>query len=289
MKNDVYQVITDRIIRLLEAGTVPWHQPWKGGDQAPRNFISRKAYRGINLFLLHAARYSSPYWLTFRQVQGLGARVKKGEHSFPVVFWKIFEDERDEQTKRIPMLRFYSVFNIAQCEAISVPEPIQFDFKVQPIEKCVEVVERMPSRPAITHGRAGAFYHPIRDEICLPEMDQFESAEAYYSTLFHELTHSTGHQSRLNRPGVSQANGFGSDLYSREELIAEMGAAFLCGHCGISKRTVDQSASYIGNWLARLKDDRKLVVQAGAQAQKASDLILAVTHDGMELPESESG
>lgn len=285
MKKDVYQIITDRIVRLLESGTVPWHQPWKGGGQAPRNFISRKAYRGVNIFLLNAARYASPYWLTFRQALALGARVKKGEHSYPVVFWKLIEREVKEEVKCVSLLRYYSVFNIAQCEGISMPQLIESDTKFQPISNCEEVVERMPCRPTIVHGRTAAFYHRLRDEVCMPEMALFESSEAYYATLFHELTHATGHQSRLKRPGISQADRFGSDLYSREELIAEMGAAFLCGHCGISKSTVDQSASYIQNWLSRLKDDRKLVVQAAALAQKACDFIVGHETGSREQPE----
>ena len=109
MKSDVYQIVTDRIVRLLESGTVPWHQPWRGGNQWPQNFMSRKVYRGINLFLLNAVRYPSPFWLTFRQVQSVGGRVKKGEHAFPVVFWKVFKEEEGGEDKRIPFLRYYSV------------------------------------------------------------------------------------------------------------------------------------------------------------------------------------
>jgi len=188
-----------------------------------------------------------------------------------------------DDEKRFPLLRYYSVFNIAQCDGIGVPTLSEVDEKLDPIKECEEVVDGMPSRPLITHGRVGAFYNILRDEVCVPIRDSFESAEAYYSTLFHELTHATGHRSRLDRPGISQADRFGSDLYSREELIAEMGAAFLCGHCGISNRTVDQSASYIQSWLMRLKNDRKLVVQAAASAQKACDFILGHEVGAREL------
>lgn len=134
----------------------------------------------------------------------------------------------------------------------------------------------MPKCPAIHHHGLRPCYSPAEDEITLPEPGLFESEERYYSTLFHELTHATGHQSRLNRKEITEPNRFGSDPYRREELVAEMGSAFLCGHCGIENRTIDQSASYLQNWLARLKEDRKLVVQAGAQAQKACDFILDV-------------
>jgi antirestriction protein ArdC len=274
LKKDVYQVVTDRIIRLLESGTVPWHRPWKGGSEVPKNFISRKAYRGINCFLLHAAGFASPYWLTFKQVQSLDGRVKKGEQSFPVVFWKIFEEEDNGETKKVPFLRYHSVFNVAQCEGITVPVSPEINGKFSPIEKCEEVVTKMPHRPAIEHGGGRACYSPVRDAVNMPEATQFESAEAYYSILFHELTHATGHVSRLNRKEITDPIRFGSNPYSREELVAEMGAAFLSGHCEIENTTLTQSASYIQNWLERLKDDRKLVVHAAAQAQKACNFIL---------------
>ena len=276
VKSDVYQVVTDRIIGLLESGTAPWHRPWKGNHQAPQNFISRKAYRGINSFLLHAAGYASPFWLTFKQVQSLDARVKKGEHSFPVIFWKIFEDDETGEKRKIPLLRYYNVFNVAQCEGIktlSVPDS-NGDF--HPIERCEQVVAEMPARPCIEHGSARACYSPAQDTVRMPEAKRFESPEAYYGTLFHELIHATGHASRLARKEITEPIRFGSDPYSREELVAEMGAAFLCGHCAIENSTVAQSASYIQAWLERLKDDRKLVVHAAAQAQKACDFILGI-------------
>ena len=283
MKNDVYQVVTDRIIRLLESGTVPWRRPWKGGDQAPQNFVSRKAYRGINLFLLNAAGFASPFWLTFRQVQSFDGRVKKGEKSFPVVFWKIFEDEEDGEIKKIPFLRYHSVFNTAQCEGIHLPASPEATRKFDPIEKCEQVVAHMPRRPPIEHGGGRACYVPREDRVTMPEAKQFETPQAYYSTLFHELTHATGHVSRLNRREITEPIHFGSDPYSREELVAEMGAAFLSGHSGIENTTLYQSASYIQNWLERLKDDRKLVVHAAAQAQKACDFILDIQPGG-EVP-----
>lgn len=285
MKRDVYQIVTDRIVRLLESGTVPWHKPWKGGNQWPQNFVSRKVYRGINLFLLNAASYASPFWMTFKQVQSLGGRVKKGEHSFPVVFWKVFREEGEGETKRIPFLRYYSVFNVTQCEGIPVPViPTGETTTFQPIEKCEQVVSAMPKRPTINHAGARACYSPSLDAVSMPEARLFESSEEYYSTLFHELTHATGHVSRLNRKEITDPIRFGSDPYSREELVAEMGAAFLCGHCAIENKTIDQSASYIQSWLTKLKEDRKLVVHAAAQAQKACDFILDVERVEEEVP-----
>jgi len=284
MKNDVYQIVTDRIVRLLESGNVPWHRPWKGGDQWPQNFVSRKVYRGINLFLLNAANYPSPFWLTFKQVQALGGQVKKGERSFPVIFWKVFQEEVEGETKRIPFLRYHNVFNIAQCEGIHVPAIPTIETPFEPIAKCEEVVSEMPKRPTINHHGARACYSPALDTVSMPESKLFESSEGYYSTLFHELIHSTGHVSRLNRKEITDPIRFGSDPYSREELVAEMGAAFLCGHCAIENKTIDQSAGYIQSWLGKLKEDRKLVVHAAVQAQRACDFILDI-----ELGEEEEG
>lgn len=281
VKKDVYQVVTDRIISLLESGTVPWHQPWKGGNQAPQNFVSRKVYRGINFFLLNATGYPSPFWLTFKQVQLLGGHVKKGEQSFPVVFWKILEDVQEGETKRIPFLRYFTVFNIAQCEGIGTPPPLvglPRDSAFKPLDTCERVLSQMPKPPKIIHDGTRACYSPVLDEISMPTAELFESAEAYYSILFHEVIHATGHLSRLGRKEICESNRFGSDPYSREELVAEMGSAFLCGHCEIENKTIDQSAGYIHHWLERLKDDRKLVVHAAVQAQKACDFILAVQH-----------
>lgn len=280
VRTDVYQIVTDRIVRLLESGTVPWHQPWKGGNQWPRNLVSRKPYRGINVFLLKSAMYPSPFWLTFRQIQTLGGTVKKGERSFPVVFWKILKEEGDPEARRIPFLRYYSVFNVTQCEGINVPvtQPVAVDRPFTPIDECERVVRDMQNPPAIRHHGGGACYIPALDAVSMPEAKLFESPEAYYSTLFHELTHATGHASRLNRAEVADQGRFGSDPYSREELVAEMGAAFLSAHCEIENKTIIQSANYIQEWLKRLKDDRKLVVHAAAQAQRACDFILNVEY-----------
>jgi antirestriction protein ArdC len=290
MKNDVYQIVTDRIIHLLESGTVPWHRPWRGGNQWPQNFITRKVYRGINLFLLNAAGFPSPYWLTFKQIQTLGGRIKKGEQSFPVVFWKMFREEDDAEEKRIPFLRYHRVFNAAQCEGINFPGVVADipNSTFQPVATCEQVVSAMPKRPEINHSGVRACYSPALDIVTMPEARLFNSSESYYSTLFHELTHATGHLTRLGRKEVTEPHRFGSDPYSREELVAEMGAAFLCGHCGIENQTIDQSASYIQSWLRRLKEDRKLVVQAAAQAQKASDFILNVApSEPVEAPAKE--
>lgn len=280
MNESVYQVITDRIVSLLEQGTIPWQKPWQAGEQSPQNLLSRKAYRGINVFLLNSMRYSSPFWLTFKQAQELGGNIKRGEKACPVVFWKWLDVDNDKTGKkdRVPMLRYYSVFNVAQCEGVTVPELAPTSREHSAIQAAESIVAAMPKRPEIKTGLAQAFYSPGTDFVGMPAIDQFKTAEDYYSVLFHELTHSTGHQTRLNRKGVAGTEGnwsaFGSNPYAKEELVAEMGAAFLCGEIGIVERTIDNSAAYVAAWLKRLQDDAKLVVQAAAQAQKAADFIL---------------
>ena len=281
MKVDAYQVITDRIIGLLEQGVIPWQKPWQSGEMMPRNLISKKQYRGVNVFLLHAMMYENPFWLTFNQALELGGNVKKGEKACPVVFWKWLDSKEAGEARRIPFLRYYSVFNVAQCEGIpqdKVPAVNGSKREHTPIEQAEKIVAGMPKRPAIQQKWARAFYSPDGDFVGIPEIELFRSPEDYHSVLFHELTHATGHESRLNRKGVTGSDGlwsaFGSQSYSQEELVAEMGAAFLCGQAGIVERTIDNSAAYVQAWLERLKDDRRLIVQAAAQAQKASDFIL---------------
>jgi antirestriction protein ArdC len=270
----VYEVITDRIIILLEAGTVPWQKPWKVATGLPRNLVTKKPYRGMNIFLLHAMSYESPFWLTFRQAKELGGSIKKGEKSCSVIFGKRqeSEDQITGEKSHYTVLRLYSVFNVAQCEGLKkVPAPVENLATTNATAE--EIVALMPKRPEIKHGLAKAFYSPSVDIVAMPDRARFDSEAGYFATLFHELTHSTGHASRLNRPTLTESQGFGSDPYCREELVAELGAAFLCGHAGI-ENTVQNSAAYIQNWLEQLQNDKKLIVQAAAQAQKAADFIL---------------
>jgi antirestriction protein ArdC len=281
----VYEVITMRILAKLEQGIVPWQQPWTGGE--PKNLLSGKPYRGVNVFLLTSARYESPYWLTYRQAQTLGAHVRRGEQGYPVVFWKWREQEEDNEEKEqpsrhyAPLLRYYTVFNLAQVEGLDSVKALAKREKVlTPIAACEQVIADMPHRPAITHQEPRAYYRPLTDTINMPARGLFRSPEEYYSTLFHELTHATGHASRLARPTLMDLCPFGSTNYSKEELVAEMGAAFLCGYCGIENKTVDNSAAYIRSWLTKLRNEKTLVILAAAQAQKAADYILGKASNG---------
>lgn len=262
---------------------MPWRKPWTVQTGLPRNLISKKPYRGINTFLLHAMHYESPFWLTYRQAMELGGHVRKGEKSCPVIFWKQLEHE-DKQTgekEKIPMMRFYFVFNVAQCEGLkNAPAPVT----ETPTSAPEEIIAAMPQRPEIKHGMTAAFYSPSADTVSMPDRARFEKDAGYFGTLFHELVHSTGHASRLNRPTLTESAGFGSNPYCKEELIAEMGAAFLCGHAGIGETILENSAAYVQNWLEQLQNDKKLIVQAAGQAQRAADFILGVTHTDEKQP-----
>lgn len=281
MANAVYGIITDRIIKLLEAGTIPWRSPWSAGS--PANIVSRKAYRGINPFMLACSGFSSPYWMTFKQAQNLGGTVRKGERSTPVVFYKTWTfgttdaDTGERGAKTVPILRYYNVFNLSQCDGIADPDAGADRPIIAPIDRCAAVVDGMPNPPRIEHGEPRAYYRPSSDLVNMPTLQLFTSAEAYHATLFHELGHATGHKSRLDREGVTGGAGFKSAEYSREELIAEMTAAFLCGHCGIDAATIDNAASYIAGWMRKLRDDATLIVRAASAAQKAADYILGAT------------
>lgn len=272
---NVYEIITGRIIEKLEQGTAPWCKPWTGGEM-PRNLVTGKAYRGINLFLLNMANYTSPYWLTFNQCREKGGCVKAGAKATPIVFWNIskVKDEETDEEKKIPLLRYYNVFNAEQCEGLNIPQLEQETREFAPIEVCMMTIAAMPKAPRIQHEQPKAYYVPSMDYVNMPKPESFNSAEEYYSVLFHELTHSTGHVSRLNRKGINVNNGFGSSDYGKEELIAEMGTAFLCGCTGIENRTLDNSASYVAGWLKAIKEDKKIVITAAAAAQKAADYIL---------------
>lgn len=282
MSIDVYQTVTDRIIDMLEAGTVPWRQPWAGGGvRYPRNLRTGREYRGVNVFLLAVTAwrrgYESAYWLTFRQARERGGSVRKGEKSTPVIFWKPHEveDKRTGESKIVPCLRHYRVFSAKQCDGIDIPDPIEhqpLDF--QPIEAARTIADGYEGGPAVTHGGGSAHYLPGEDTVTMPAPERFASSEDYYSTLFHELIHSAGHPSRLDRLQETPPGPFGSAPYGREELVAEMGAAFLCGRAGISAATAENSAAYLQGWLKRLCGDKRLVVHAAGAAQRAADWIL---------------
>lgn len=276
MSQKIYEMITEKILDLMNEGIVPWHKPWHG--VGPKNMVTGRYYRGINVWLLSCSG-TTPYWLTFNQIKNLNGSLRKGEKGHPVIFWKwIDKKRRNEETGdfekyRFPMLRYYKVFNLSQVDGIKPPEESEKK-TFNPIAEAAGIINRMQNKPAMTHGSDKAFYRPTEDRIYLPEFENFKSAEEYYSTLYHEAAHSTGHVSRLARKEIMSVNFFGSHDYSKEELVAEMTASFLCGIAGIENKTIKNSAAYLQSWTKSFKDDKKMVICAAAQAQKAADYIL---------------
>lgn len=275
MKKSIYEVITERFIEMLENGVVPWRKPWSGGG-FPVNAQTGRAYSGSNVFLLSCAPYASNKWLTYKQSLALGGNVRRGERGFPVVYWNFLEKaDGNGDVKKLPLLRYYTVFNVEQiagceqCDGLLVSGAETFDNAMLP-EPEAFIAGLNGHVPEIKHIENRAFYSPVLDYINVPGMEYFESSEAYYSTLFHELLHSTGHNTRLNRDGVGRGDiSFGSGIYSNEELVAEIGASFCCNACGILPAVVDNSASYIANWLKRLRGDARLLLTASGHAEKA--------------------
>jgi antirestriction protein ArdC len=234
--------------------------------------------------LLSTEGFASFYWATFNQARHLGGSVRKGERSTPCVFWKWIEKRQENpetgetETAEVPVLRYYNLFNVSQCDGIShsrLDAPDEERTPFNPIEAAEAIVAGYPDPPSISgDGGASAYYRPRTDSIHIPARETFESEEHYYATLFHEITHSTGSEKRLARPGVTNPTRFGSHGYSHEEMVAEMGSAFLLAEAGIdSEPLVDNSAAYIASWLKALRDDPKLVVLAAARAQKAVEYI----------------
>ncbi len=287
MGSDVYKIVNDKIMELLEAGTVPWHKPWQSSTSMPKNLVSKRGYRGVNLFMLACQPFSSPYWVTYKQATDVGGHVKKGEKSTPVIFWKMLDKDDASSDKattgKIPLLRYYSVFNSDQCDGVEIPPSATVvSNPFTPIESAELLFRGMPMKPEIKFGGNRAFYSPSLDYIQLPDKTAFDSEEEYYGCLFHEMAHATGHAKRLGRKGVTETSYFGSHEYSKEELIAECCSAFVSGHAGIVNSTIENSASYIAGWLKALKDDRTLLVHAAAQGHKAADYLLNIQPEERE-------
>lgn len=279
--SNVYESITERIVSALESGIVPWKKEWRTTGKTgglPYNLVSGAAYRGINVFSLLCSPYGQNGWCTYKQAQGLGYQVRKGEKASPVVFWK-FPDKTAKLAKpdAAPFARFYSVFNIEQLDG--VPAELPFDGQTfDPIDECELLVSRFmasASHPTLAHGGERAYFQPSRDHVQMPARETFNSPGGYYCTLFHEFAHSTGIKSRCDRAELQAMSGFGDEDYSKEELTAEFAAAFLCAETGCSnEERVTNSVAYIQGWLRKLKNDKTLAMQAAQRAQKAADFIL---------------
>jgi antirestriction protein ArdC len=288
----IYTAVTARIIEALARGVVPWRKPWNAANAIPCNAVSLRSYRGINVLLLGLSPYSDPRWMTFRQAKELGGSVRKGEKATTVVFWKPLEFEKvDFETgelhrQYVPLLRCYQVFNREQIEGSDLPSIQTHSVSErEKIKRAEAMIRAMPNPPRIKKGGSVATYKPSDDEVHIPGIGTFTSPDTYYATLFHELGHSTGHERRLNRPGVNGEIQFGSARYSREELVAELTSAFCCARSDLDNSLIEDAASYIKGWLDVLKVDSKAIVIAAAQAQKAADYILRLETPSEATPE----
>lgn len=291
-KRDLYQEVTNRIIEKLEQGVAPWKCTWNKYGLA-RNAATGHVYSGINMLLMNLTHHPIPYFITFKQAQKDGGKIKKGAKSEQVYYYNIYYKDADDnsisqseahilkangkEVKVNSYIKYYNVFNVDDVEGI--------DFKLDKvkaydnpiIEECDEIINNMTNPPKFNFIDADQpFYSPVSDIINMPDINQFETSAEYYATYFHELVHSTGHKSRLARPGITDINvKFKDKTYSEEELIAETGASFLCAHTNIDYDSIfENSAAYLQGWLKVLKQDKKMIFKAAAEASKAVDLIL---------------
>lgn len=274
MSNRIYEEITQRIIEKLENGIVneKFEMPFNLNNGIPRNRFTGKKYRGINAILLESGEYA-----TFKQIKELGGKVRKNAKSEKIIFWKMIEveDEETEEDIKVPLARIYNVFKIGR-DTTGI-ELMQKEVKYhehERIEKADEIIKNYKDKPKITYEQGRAYYSPSEDIVNVPKTKEFKDINRYYSTMFHELIHSTGAKNRLNRDSITKAIKFGSENYSKEELIAELGASMLCATVGIENKTIDYSASYINSWIKALKNDYTLIITASQNAQKACDYIL---------------
>jgi antirestriction protein ArdC len=290
-KRDLYREITDKLVAIIEQGVNPWHRTWSQYGPA-RNYVSGRMYTGINFILMNCAPFPIPYFMSFKQIKENGGHVRKGAKGQMVIYFNVYfkdaenrkiskEDARaraqkGEAVQVLKFIKYYTVFNVADIEGIQFEFPEVKLQQHEKIQRCERIYEQMPQHPEILNVKADhAYYHPEHDFINMPEIGQFETPEHYYATLFHELTHSTGHASRLNREGVTKPGTFGSAQYSREEIIAEIGASFLCAQAQIDNKSLnDNNAAYLAGWLKVLKEDSTFIFTAAAEAQKAADYIL---------------
>lgn len=286
MKANAYEKVTERIIALLEEGSCPWRKTWNApGGSGPRSLSTGKLYRGGNYLWLSMIGGGDSWWGTYRQIASLGGQVRKGEKGTVAYFWNFVTEDKKTGKKlerAIPLVRTFTVFEVSQADwPEGLPAKVQ---KARDASSLPPLHERLEAAEALVeeytgqlagglhHGGDGAFYRPSEDRVQMPHLDAFERAEEYYSTLYHELGHSTGHESRLKR---LEPTSFGSHEYSFEELVAEMTATFLMVEAGIALPETEQnSAAYLRSWISKLEANPKWLIQAAGKAQKAADMIL---------------
>jgi antirestriction protein ArdC len=286
---NIYESVTERILQQLEQGTIPWRKTWTAG--LPANVTTGKEYRGINLLILGSSGHASRYWVTFRQALRLGGHVRKGERATQVIYWKwrtpkelaalIEKTGIQDPAPCVPFVS--SVFNLDQVDGVVAPAEEALTHRR--LEIADLLLDVMPDKPTVEHSLlARPAYSSGSDRITLPHLSQFESADEYYSTLFHELVHSAGHPRRLNR--IGHADFDPNERYSFEELVAEFGASFLCSFTGIENpHSQALQAGYIQSWAQVFRKDHHILIRAASAAQKAADYIRGKTiaSDGESL------
>lgn len=295
-KQDLYQQVTNRIIAHLEKGEIPWRKTWSGYGLA-RNLATNHIYTGINMILMNCLPYPIPYYMSFKQVQEKGGRIRQGAKAELVFYFNIlFKDKADNtlskeqasilerqgaEVKVLKYLKYYNVFNIKDIEGIDYASPDITLLPHEKLERCENILLNMPNAPEMIHeDLSQAYYNKVHDFVNMPEIGQFQSPEEYYVTFFHELAHATGHGKRLNRPGITESEKFADKKYSEEELIAEMAASFLSAQVSIDyEPIIENTAAYLQGWLKVLKEDKLFIFKVAAEAQKAADYVLGVKRD----------
>ena len=303
-KFDIAETVTNNLIEIIEkTGRLPWERQWNGkkgsffGVNAPRSFETKKPYRGANVLMLLSRGFSSPWFLSFKQAKARGGNVLEGSKGTMIIWWSLFmldaagRPTKDETkaVKKIPSLRYSKVFNADQIEGIDFPqveEPKEKD-ENESIKEAEAVLDGYENAPSSQFGGDSAHYSPPLDKVVMPSISSFNSSPSFYKTYFHEMIHSTGHKSRLDRKGITDFDSFGSDQYSKEELIAELGAAFLASITGCwGAKQEKNSAAYLKSWTRALKDDKTMIINAASAAQRAAEHILGGSLNEYEpLPE----
>lgn len=291
-KANCYDQVTNRIIDLLESGVIPWRRTW-GQYGLAKNYATNRLYHGINALLLNLTGHPIPYFLTWNQIKKRNGKVKAGSKAQQVYYYnriyrngsdeKISEEEarwlkaQNQEVKVRSFLRYYNVFNVGDVERIDFEFPEVELHNNEKIESCEAIMSSMKDPPEFKYIDGNRlFYDPANDYINLPPLENFESAEAYYNGLFHEVSHWTGHQSRLNRPSIADNHAFGSPGYAKEELIAEISSAFVCGMVGIDRVEVtENTTAYIDGWLKVLREENTFILKVASEAQKSANFILA--------------
>jgi len=302
-KFDIAQTVTNNLIEIIETtGNLPWEKEWSGnssffGVNAPRSFETKKPYRGSNVLMLLSRGFPSPWFLSYKQAKAKGGNVIKGSKGSMIIWWNLFmldangnpTNDEKKAVKKIPTLRYSNIFNASQIEGIDFPKveaPKEKD-ENESISQAEAVLDGFENPPLSQFGGDKACYNPPSDKVLMPPINSFNSSASFYKTYFHELIHATGHKSRLDRKGITEFDSFGSEQYSKEELIAELGAAFLASLTGCwGEKQEKNSAAYLKSWTKALADDKNMIITAASAAQRAAEHILGGSLNEYEpLPE----